>query len=182
LARKVNVRILAATQKDLASEAQHGRFRRDLLYRLRVARISVPALRNREDDIPLLAEAFLGDGGWISDAARPKLAAEALRCLLSYDWPGNVRELKAAIDYASIRCRGASIGITDLPPEIGGCASPPLAPSTRRFATDDERSRILSALEMTGGNRVQAAKLLGMSRATFYRRLAKYGVSEDQRS
>jgi DNA-binding NtrC family response regulator/HPt (histidine-containing phosphotransfer) domain-containing protein len=186
--RKVDTRILAATHKDLTSEVREGRFRQDLLYRLRVARVYVPALRERAADIPLLAESFLAQSFSISGKARPRLGPEATQCLTAYDWPGNVRELKAAIDYAVIHCRGERIDPADLPPEIGGAAT---AASSRTRSElhpqptllpepGDERTRLLAALDQAGGNRTRAAKLLGISRATFYRRLKALGIPTDQ--
>jgi len=180
-ARKVDVRILAATHKDLTSEAHAGRFREDLLYRLRVARLYVPALRERKADIPMLMEAFLADSYQVSGSAQPRFSPQALQRLQNYDWPGNVRELKASIDYAVIHCRGETIDPEDLPPEIGQAAvTVKVADSTPIAAARDEREQILAALAETGGNRAKAARLLGISRATFYRRLDKLGISADQ--
>ncbi len=182
--RKVEVRIVVATHKDLVSEVRAGRFRQDLLYRIRVARVYVPALREREGDIPLLAEGFLRDSYQVSGQTHPRFSAEAMQCLRHYDWPGNVRELKAAIDYAVIHCHGEQIHPDDLPPEIG--LTPATSPNaietepTALPADGDETGRMLAALEQTGGNRTQAAKLLGISRATFYRQLSKLGISGDQ--
>jgi len=177
-ARRVDVRILAATHKDLTRELEAGRFRQDLLYRLRVARVHVPALRQRATDIPLLAESFLGQAARVSSRPRPQLSTEAIGCLLQYDWPGNVRELKTAIDYAVIHCRSEHIAPADFPPEIGRAATaapPPPAPELIP-QEGDERSRLLAALERARGNRTRAAKLLGISRATFYRHLAQLGI------
>jgi PAS domain S-box-containing protein len=185
--RKVDVRIVAATHKDLAREVQEGRFRQDLLYRLRVARIDVPALRQRTADIPLLAESFLGQSAPVSSRPRPRLSPEAIGCLLQYDWPGNVRELKTAIDYAVIHCRGEHLAPADFPPEIGRA---PIPMSRRaepeRLAPEplpeegDERSRLLAALKHARGNRTAAAKLLGISRATFYRHLTQLDIDPSQ--
>jgi PAS domain S-box-containing protein len=97
-ARKVDVRIIAATHKDLAREVREGLFREDLLYRLRVARLHVPALCERKDDIPLLVEAFLNQSYHFSSRSQPRFSDEAMHCLLNYDWPGNVRELKSCVD------------------------------------------------------------------------------------
>jgi PAS domain S-box-containing protein len=176
--RKVDVRILVATHKDLANEAREGRFREDLLYRLRVARLFVPALRERKADIPLLVEAFLSQSYHFSSRAQPRFGTEAMQCLLNYDWPGNVRELKACVDYAVIHSKGECINPQDLPPELSrGTASSVIEPMV---AVGNERGRILAALEKTGGNRQQAAKLLAISRATFYRRLAELNISQDR--
>ncbi|MFZ2311690.1 MAG: PAS domain S-box protein [Methylobacter sp.] len=176
--RKVDVRILVATHKDLANEAREGRFREDLLYRLRVARLYVPALRERKTDIPLLVEAFLSQSHHFSSRTQPRFGTEAMQCLLNYDWPGNVRELKACVDYAVIHSKGERINPQDLPPEFSrSTVSATVEPMA---AAGDERSRILAAIEKTGGNRQQAAKLLGISRATFYRRLAELGITPNR--
>jgi DNA-binding NtrC family response regulator len=178
--RKVDVRILAATHKDLANEVNEGRFREDLLYRLRVARLYVPALRERKADIPLLVEAFLCQSYHFSSRAQPRFGAEALQCLMNYDWPGNVRELKACVDYAVIHSKGECVNPQDLPPEFcQGAASAVVEPEPMA-AEGDERGRILAALKKSRGNRQQAAKLLGISRATFYRRLTELDISPNQ--
>jgi PAS domain S-box-containing protein len=176
--RKVDVRILVATHKNLAEESRAGRFREDLLYRLRVARLYVPALRERKADIPLLVESFLCQSYHFSSRAQPRFGAEALQCLINYDWPGNVRELKACVDYAVIHSKGESIGPQDLPPEFSRSTAPAVPEPMNDEG--DERSRIRAALAKTRGNRQQAAKLLGISRATFYRRLADLGISLDR--
>jgi PAS domain S-box-containing protein len=178
--RKVDVRILVATHKDLANEVREGRFREDLLYRLRVARLYVPALRERKADIPLLVEAFLSQSYHFSSRAQPRFGADALQCLMNYDWPGNVRELKACVDYAVIHSKGDRINPQDLPPEFSRVPASAAIEPEPVAAVEDERDRILAALEKTRGNRQQAAKLLGISRATFYRRLAELGVSPDR--
>jgi PAS domain S-box-containing protein len=178
--RKVDVRIIAATHKELAREVREGRFREDLLYRLRVARLHVPSLRKRQADIPLLVEAFLGHSYHISGRPQPRFGAEAMQCLFQYPWPGNVRELKACVDYAVIHCLGGRVNPKDLPPEIGRAAVAAVVRPEAMPMAGDERTRILAALEKTGGNRLQAAKLLGISRATFYRRLTELAISLDR--
>jgi PAS domain S-box-containing protein len=178
--RKVDVRILVATHKDLVAESRAGRFREDLLYRLRVARLCVPALRERKGDIPLLVEAFLRSSYHFSSRAQPRFGAEAMQCLMNYDWPGNVRELKACVDYAVIHCKGDRIDCQNLPPEFSGVAAPAVSEPERLLAVGDESERIREALKQTRGNRRQAAKLLGISRATFYRRLTELGIFKDQ--
>ena len=183
LARKVDVRIIAATHKDLGDEVAAGRFREDLLYRLRVARLHVPALRERRGDIPLLAEAFLGRSLVASGESLPRLSGDALRCLMRYDWPGNVRELKAGIDHAVIHCRSDVIHCSDFPPEFARDADSTVAyasPATTLVGPEpagDERVQLLAALEATRGNCSRAAALLGISRATLYRHLSRLGIT-----
>jgi PAS domain S-box-containing protein len=168
-ARKVDIRILAATNKDLVAEVQAGRFRTDLLYRIRVARIQIPPLRRRAEDIPLLIEAFLREIKAATGKDISEINHDTLRLMMDYSWPGNIRELRNAIEFATIRVRGNVLKTEDLPPELiayraGGGAA-------RAIAVTDERERILAALQAANGRRGAAAKLLGVSRATFYRRL-----------
>ncbi len=174
--RKINVRIVAATHRDLASEVQASRFREDLLYRIRVARITIPPLRARATDIPLLAEAFLSE--FRTTLSKPVTGIDplAMAVLCSYRWPGNVRELKAAIEFALIRAHPPTIRRADLPPELAG-ETVSVSAKSNFGVTEDIHPRasleiIESALHQTKGNRSKAAKLLGMSRATFYRRLS----------
>ncbi len=167
--RKIDVRVVAATHRDLDEEVAAGRFRADLLYRIRVAELELPPLRDRASDVALLAQRFLGE--FRASFGRPVegFSQEAVRRLTDYRWPGNVRELRSAVELAAIRCRASHIQPGDLPASIG--ASPREAP-----AEEDERTRFLDALEQAGGNRSQAARLLGVSRATFYRRLSQLGL------
>ena len=175
--RKVDVRVIAATHKDLIAEAAAGRFREDLLFRLRVARVHLPPLRERKTDIPLLVEHFLRSASKQVGKTADSIHADAMQCLLAYHWPGNVRELRSCVDFALIHCRGTQIQVSDLPPEIRSLQSAtPLAVEAPPAFTGDERQRILQALEKAGGKRSLAAKLLGISRATFYRRLQEWGM------
>lgn len=171
--RKTDVRVVAATHRRLDDEVAAGRFRADLLYRIRVARLLVPPLRERPTDIPLLAASFLARFCGKPGAVQVTLGEETLRAVEGYDWPGNVRELKNAIEFAALRCSGTTIRTQDLPPEI--LASRRLHPNPVGMA-GGEKGAILTALERTGGNRSEAARLLGISRATFYRRLAELGL------
>lgn len=174
--RSVNVRVLAATHQDLQALVQAGRFRSDLLYRIRVARLRLPALRERREDIPLLSMAFLEQGrAAIGKLGIHDIAPTAMQQLLRYPWPGNVRELKAAVEFALIHCRGTNIQPSDLPPEFEESGHPVLShPSP--VAARDERQAIMEALQQVNGRRIQAAKLLGMSRSTFYRRLRELDI------
>ncbi len=173
--RPCDVRIVAATNRDLNEEVAAGRFRSDLLFRIRVARILLPPLRDRREDIPILVAAFLSQCSQSADKSIERVTDEAMNRLVRYDWPGNVRELRHAVEFAFVRAKGDAIGHADLPPEIQTAG--PQAISVD-FPTD-ERGRILAALRHTGGKRNAAAKLLGMSRATFYRRLSQLGISLD---
>ncbi len=171
--RKVDVRILTATHRDLTDEVEQRRFRADLLYRIRVARVTLPPLRERGEDLSLLAIWFLDRCRATTGKPVEQIDARAMALLAAYSWPGNVRELKSAIEHAVIRCRGSMIQPADLPPEI--------VPSTPGLPPDDgdETARILAALEQVAGNRSRAARLLGISRATFYRRLRQLDITPE---
>jgi PAS domain S-box-containing protein len=171
--RKIDVRVLASTHRDLSQEAAEGRFRPDLLYRIRIARITLPLLRERREDIPLLVASFLGQSRAATGKPVKDVSREAMRILMQYTWPGNVRELKSAIDFATLHCKRSIIKAEDLPPEIVYPRYP------RRPANDPhehERQRVLAALETARGNRTAAASQLGISRATLYRRLARLDI------
>jgi len=174
LPRKIDVRILAATHRNLSEEVAAGRFRSDLFYRIRVARLGLPPLRQRREDIPALAASFLGQFSAASGKRVSEMSQEALRFLMDYDWPGNVRELRSAIEFTLIHCAGTVIQADDLPPEVF-----PMADVIPGDPLMDERSRFLQALDRSRGNRAQAARLLGISRATLYRRLADLKIDPE---
>lgn len=185
--RKTDVRVVAATHRRLDEEVATGRFRADLFYRIRVARIHVPPLRERLSDVRLLAVGFLERLRGKAGMPSLTLGEEALRLLEGYPWPGNVRELKNAIEYAVLRCSGVMVHSRDLPPEVlatrrtSASVSQPLLASVPSGAGSplepgDERAMIVQALERAAGNRSEAARLLGISRATLYRRLADMGI------
>ena len=171
--RPVDVRIVAATNRELATEVAAGRFRSDLLYRVRVGRIHLPPLRERRVDFPLLVDHIICEQRAITGRAVKAVTDEAMQAMLAYEWPGNVRELKNALGYAVIHCAGAAIDVEDLPPEVVE-RSPPVAAA--RALPADEREWIVAALARAGGDRKAAAALLGVSRATLYRRIAHYGI------
>jgi PAS domain S-box-containing protein len=173
--RKIDVRVLAATHRTLGDEVTKGSFRADLLYRIRVARITLPPLRHRREDIALLAASFLSQFAAASGKPVKELGLDALRLLSEYDWPGNVRELKSAVEFAVIRCKSSVVQEDDLPPEI----HPPLDLVEKHAGgpPPDERTRFIAALEQARGNRALAARMLGISRATFYRRLTDLNIS-----
>ena len=171
--RKIDVRVLTATHHNLAEDVAKGTFRSDLLYRIRVARIHLPALRQRREDIPLLVGAFLGECSAATGKHVEQVSNDVMRTLLDYEWPGNVRELRSAIECAIIRCKGAVIECSDLPDEILATSGPAPAGGP---PSDDERQRLMAALQAAKGNRVAAARLLGISRATLYRRLSELHI------
>ncbi len=174
--RKIDVRVLAATHHQLANDVEAGHFRADLLYRIRVGRILLPPLRDRREDIPLLASFFLGQCRASTGRPVNKMSHEAVRLLVGHHWPGNVRELQHAIEFAVIRSHGPTLQPHDFPPEILGQQNLPSIVRGKNAPIEDQADPILSALEKTGGNRSAAAKLLGISRVTLYRRLARHGI------
>jgi two-component system, NtrC family, response regulator AtoC len=172
---RADVRLIAATNRDLALLVREGKFREDLYYRLNVVQIRVPPLRERKEDIPLLANAFLKEICERDGKAFRPLSPDAMETLLRYDWPGNVRELKGAIDSGVTLATGNQIAVRDLPLTVRGMSGV-LAP--RDIGNQDlvnihhnEVRLIMRALDESGGNRTEAAKKLGISRRTLHRRL-----------
>lgn len=189
-ARKVDVRIIAATNRDLGAMVRAGQFREDLYYRLRVLPIKVPSLRERRDDIALLSDHLLG--GMIQRYKRDEvqLSPGALQVLESYHWQGNVRELVNALEYALVQTDGATIEARHFPPEIqvgaitqptitvvpGKAAPIDLPRYYQRPSCEEEKAAIERALRETGGNKSATAKALHMSRTTLWKRLREYGL------
>jgi len=173
----VNVRLIAATNKDLHRLVQEGRFREDLYFRLAVVAIDLPPLKERQADIPLLIDSFLRDFTRSRGEDIRGLSPQALRILMSYPWPGNVRELRNCIENMVTLSPGPTLEVEDLPPRIvdgvAGFPSPD-GDSQPRTLEEVEREAIVDALAFAGGNREQAAKLLGASVRTLYRKIKKY--------
>ncbi|MBI3003658.1 MAG: sigma-54-dependent Fis family transcriptional regulator [candidate division NC10 bacterium] len=181
---QVDVRIIAATNRDLPAEVRAGRFREDLFFRLNVLPLQLPLLRERPEDIPLLAEHFLRR--FAAETGRPvrHIAPAALDCLIAYRWPGNVRELEHAIERAVLLSQGETLEVRDLPPAVqgGGGQGVEEAPlrlrdAVARLNVDLERGLIRRALARTGGNRTEAAALLGISRRALLYKLKDYGIA-----
>ncbi len=173
----VDVRIIAATNRDLEEEMKRGAFRTDLYYRLNVITLHLPLLRDRKEDIPLLAQAFLERVA--KERAQPtkRLTAEALDCLLAYDWPGNVRELENALEHAAVLSRDADIEVGMLPERIRQPRAVPLVsqrPPDNPTLEVIERAYITWVLQAEGGNKTRAAEILGIDPSTLYRKLARY--------
>jgi PAS domain S-box-containing protein len=168
---KVDVRIISATNKNLEREMSAGRFRRDLYYRLFVMPVFVPPLRERRNDIPLLADYFIASVAGQTSGTKTSLSPEALVLLMAYDWPGNVRELQNAIQFACVKSKGDVILPVHLPAAVRSHASKIPRRRKRRRKLNPEVVR--DALRRTNGNKLQAAKLLGVNRATLYRFLAE---------
>jgi transcriptional regulator with GAF, ATPase, and Fis domain len=183
----VDVRVIAATNKDLAEEVKAGRFREDLFYRLQVVPVTLPALREREGDVELLARHFLAKHA--ADMERPELlfSDEALRTLSSYSWPGNIRELENLVERVAILSDGDEIGIDHLPqlmsdaprvglPQTQDIVLPAFGVDFNALVDDYENKLITTALSQTGGNKKAAAKLLGLNRTTLVEKIKKKGL------
>jgi DNA-binding NtrC family response regulator len=176
-ATTIDVRVIAATNRDLAAMIADGSFREDLFYRLNVIEIVLPPLRERREDIPALAEHFVARAaGKLSRDVR--LSAEAVERLLRYPWPGNVRELENAIERAAILARGDAVTPEDLPPHVAAGLNLGPSPALPRQTTlaDMEREHILTTLERFGRNHSAAAEALGIGRTTLWRKLKEYGI------
>jgi len=176
-ALKIDVRILAATHRDLAQEVEQGRFRRDLFYRLHVVALHLPPLRERPEDIPLLAGHFLKKFSEKNHKQIKCFTPAAIRRLATHAWPGNVRELENAVERAVVLLAGDYVQEWDLPPTLlpgqaEGAMPVALAPGIR--LEDMERQAIMAALEAAGGNKSQAARQLGITRKTLHAKLQKY--------
>ncbi len=174
---EADVRVLAATNKDLAAQVRLGHFREDLYYRVNVVRVELPPLRRRKEDIPLLVDQFVDRFNRLQQKSLPGVAAEALSLLLAHDWPGNIRELQNAIERAFILCRQGPIGIPHLPVELSAHAAPPGADARMRSAHAIlDAQAIRAALERTANNRLAAARELGIHKTTLFRRMKKLGL------
>jgi len=174
-----DVRLIAATNKNLEELVKAGTFREDLFFRLRVVEIHLPPLRERKGDIPILAQRFLREFSEENKKNVNEFTADALEMLMNYSWPGNVRELRTAIEHALVLCRGEKISARDLPPSVRA-GRPPAADPGKAAAGNDltvkeaEKQLIMRALQETNGNRTLAAEKIGMSRRTFHRKLHVY--------
>ncbi len=167
----VDARIISATNKDLKKEVENGNFREDLFYRLNVIPIAVPPLRERKTDIPLLVDHFLKQFPGHKGQKEFKIADKALSMMMDYRWPGNVRELQNCIQFSIVRCKGSMIRPMDLPLELKQFTP---KKSKRGPSRKLDPLAVKEALIKTGGNKVKAAKLLGVGRATLYRFLGKH--------
>jgi len=188
--RRVDLRVIAATHRDLDLMVREGSFREDLLYRLDVYKIHVPPLRDRRDDIPLLAENFLQTFRAEMDKPVERFSDEALGALSAYDWPGNVRELRNAVERSILSCRGMIIEVHDLPDKLGegggegrrreGELAQVMDEGLDNWLATVERNVIIEALKGTGGVQVQAAKLLGISERSLWHRVKKLEIRVDR--
>ncbi|HEX3857222.1 MAG TPA: sigma-54 dependent transcriptional regulator [Verrucomicrobiae bacterium] len=171
-----DVRLIAATNKNLEELVKAGKFREDLFFRLRVVEINLPPLRERMGDIPLLAQKFLREFAGENNKSVNDFTADAFQLLMNYNWPGNVRELRTAIEHAVVLCRSEKISARDLPPSVRGIRQGESQLSLQNDLTvkEAEKQLIERALKDTNGNRTLASKKIGMSRRTFHRKLHSY--------
>jgi two-component system response regulator HydG len=171
---KVDVRIIAATNRNLTQEMMNGRFREDLYYRLNVIPIMLPALRERKDDIPLLAKHFRKVYSSANGKRIKEFSQDVMQIFLDYDWPGNVRELQNVVEHAVILAKKEIITEVDLPHNLKEAIPGTEADITSLKTT--ERNLIMKVLEETKGNKYQAAKKLGITRSTLYGKLRRHGI------
>jgi PAS domain S-box-containing protein len=181
--RQVDVRIVAATSRNLAGLVESGHFRPDLYYRLRVIPIYLPALRERKDDLPLLINHFIDQYNLRMSKRIRGVGEEAMSALLDYEWPGNIRELEHAIEHAMVLSQGQTIELAELPVEIRRIEmheTPSPISRINRATTPQsprlEKSMIEQALSDSAGNRTRAAKILGMSRTTLWRKMKAHSI------
>lgn len=181
----VDVRFVAATHRSLRKEVELGRFRADLMFRLRVVPLFLPPLRERRGDILLLALRFIEAKNALGERHIARITPSAKRALEEYDWPGNVRELQNAVEYAFVMGEGPMLTEADLPPEVRGevlvekdAEDVPASTGRRDPEERAEAERILAALEKAGGSRQKAAHALGISRVTLWRKLRALGIEE----
>jgi len=173
----VDTRIIAATNRDLQKALEEGVLREDLYYRLNVILLRVPPLRERMDDVPIVAMHFLRKYAAREHSSMSSIAEEALNVLLSYSWPGNVRELENAIERAVVLGKGDQLRAQDLPPQVhrGGDDERPLIPAHLTLE-EIEKLAIAQALRLTGGNKSEAAERLGIHRTSIYDKMRRYGI------
>jgi transcriptional regulator with PAS, ATPase and Fis domain len=177
----VNVRIVSATNKNLVELVEKGLFRDDLYFRINVVPIDLPPLRDRTEDIPLLAESFFKRIRVKSGKEIKGISNDAMEVLMGYHWPGNVRELRSAFEYAFVTCQGPLIQPFHLPPNVYRWQEKMIAPTGSSMNQQDmKKERLMEALKKTGGNRSEAARILGISRVTVWKQMKKFGIDPKQ--
>jgi len=177
---EVDVRLIAATNKDLRKQVAEGKFRDDLFYRLSVVTIALPPLRERRDDIPLLVSTFLRQCSEENGKNVTELTPDAMNVLMAYDWPGNVRELRNTIEQMVVLTRAEKLTLRDVPAAVRGGADLTKIAVVRTGMTVEEAEKelIVQALKELKGNRTKAAEKIGMSRRTLHRKLKRYGLGD----
>jgi DNA-binding NtrC family response regulator len=178
---KIDVRVIAATNRDLKKAVEDESFREDLYYRLNVVPITLPDLKDRQEDIPLLANHFVQKFGQESNPGIREISKEAMAILLSHAWPGNVRELENVIERAVTLGRGPAIQPGDLPPHLAGGANPLERAFAKEATLEDlEKDYIAMILHRTRGHQIRAASILGIDRRTLYRKIKHYNIKLDE--
>jgi DNA-binding NtrC family response regulator len=177
---EVDVRLLAATNRDLKKLVSEKKFRDDLFYRLSVVTVNLPPLRERRDDILLLVKAFLDEFNRENGKSVRDISPDAMNVLLAYDWPGNVRELRNAVEQMVVLARSERLTLRDVPAAVRGGADltkiSVVRPGTTMTVEEAEKQLIIQALKETDGNRTRAAQKIGISRRTLHRKLKQYGL------
>ena len=176
----VNVRIITATNKDLEALVRTGDFREDLYFRINVFPLNCPPLARRREDIPGIVQHFIQANSMASGKKILGVTPEAMDKLMAYDWPGNVRELRNTIEYAFVLCSGGGIDVEHLPSRIQSGAEPKPPATAGAEASKGPRQQLLDALQQTGWNQTETAKILGVSRVTVWKRMKKYGIKQDR--
>ena len=177
---RVRVRVIAATNRDLAAMARRGQFREDLYYRLCVVPLRLPALRERSSDVPELAGYFLEEFCARNNFRQKRLLPETLRLLARYSWPGNARELRNAVERMAILTADGAIGPESAPLELNAVESSPARGSLHQARQDAEREQIRRALAATGGNVSASARMLGLERTNLHKRIRALGLARDK--
>lgn len=172
----VDVRIITATNRDMDELIEKGLFREDLNFRINVFPLTCPALIERSEDIPLLVQSFIKNNNKRNNKSVKGLTPEAIERLSSYAWPGNVRELRNVIDYAMVLCATELIDVPHLPQNIAITDAQPSSNILSDRRSQGERDRLIRALKKTYGNQTEAARLLGVSRVTVWKKIKKYGI------
>jgi PAS domain S-box-containing protein len=172
----VDVRIITATNRDLKRLVEEGRFRSDFYYRINVLPLSIPPLRQRREDIPVLAEAFFKRVQMKSNKSIYGLTPQAMEALVRYSWPGNIRELKSAFEYAVVICSDSHIGIEHLPPDITQASTQRSSQNESISLNARKKEALIRALEQAQGNKSQAARILGVSRVTVWNQMHRFGL------
>lgn len=176
----VDVRVIAATNKDLEKEVREGRFREDLFYRLNVVQIEVPPLRERKDDIPLMIASFIKKASEENGKNVTGVDGKARSALYKYDWPGNIRQLKNCIESAVVMCEGDTITLNDLPPSISQVSEEAVIKVPVGISMEEaEKIIIMQNLAINKGNKTKTAEILGIGRKTLHRKLDEWGENDD---
>ncbi|MGL1930595.1 MAG: sigma 54-interacting transcriptional regulator [Desulfotalea sp.] len=175
----VDVRIITATNRNLKNLVESGAFRSDFYYRINVLPIEVPALKDRIEDIPLLAEMFFRHLEMKSSKSIKGISPQAMEVLMKYHWPGNVRELKSAFEYCFVTCMDEQIEPKHLPPDVlvGHNLKMPLNPTSKISTDERKKQALIQALEKSAGNKSEAARILGISRVTVWNQMHRYNIS-----